>query len=155
MWPDFSIVLWDIKTECKRFITPLEDFKRIRSNVWVLQQSQAVTTSLTLSNQLILLFYTTFLSSLFHLTIDPFYITRNSVGTSLAAIGHHEKYNNTICLSPQILHYHCFCFLVGLTMVPRENKNNAYAKFVGLTKSIVVAYLPCAHRRLLSFTCED
>ena len=31
--------------------------------------------------------------------------------------------------SPQILHNHCFQFLLGLTMVPRENKNNAYSKF--------------------------
>ena len=26
-------------------------------------------------------------------------------------------------------HKHCFHFLLGLTMVPRENKSNAYAKF--------------------------
>ena len=41
-------------------------------------------------------------------------------------IGHFGKYHNTLCLSPQILHKHCFQFLLGLT---RENKNNAYAKF--------------------------
>ena len=35
-------------------------------------------------------------------------------------IGHFEKYHNTLCLSPQILHKHCFQFLLGLTMVPRE-----------------------------------
>jgi len=29
---------------------------------------------------------------------------------------------------------HCFQFLLGLTMVPRENKNNAYAKFRGTNK---------------------
>ena len=46
-------------------------------------------------------------------------------------IAHFEKYHNTLCLSPQILHKHCFQFLLGLTMVPRENKNNAYAKFGG------------------------
>ena len=44
-------------------------------------------------------------------------------------IGHFGKYHNTLCLSPQILHKHCFQFLLGLTMVPRENKNNSYAKF--------------------------
>ena len=44
-------------------------------------------------------------------------------------IGHSGKYHNTLCLSPQILHKHCFQFLLGLTMVPRENKNYAYAKF--------------------------
>ena len=44
-------------------------------------------------------------------------------------IGQFGKYHNTLCLSPQILHKHCFQFLLGLTMIPRENKNNAYAKF--------------------------
>ena len=44
-------------------------------------------------------------------------------------IGHFEKYHNTLCLSPQILHKYCFQFLLGLTIIPRENKNNAYAKF--------------------------
>ena len=46
-------------------------------------------------------------------------------------IGHFGKYHNTLCLSPQILHKHCFQFLLGLTMVPRENKNNAYVKLGG------------------------
>ena len=32
------------------------------------------------------------------------------------------------------LHKHCFQFLLGLTMVPRENKNNAYAKFGRINK---------------------
>ena len=45
--------------------------------------------------------------------------------------GHFGKYHNTLCLSPQSLLKHCFQFLLGLTMVPRENKNNAYAKFGG------------------------
>ena len=49
-------------------------------------------------------------------------------------IGHFGKYHNTLCLSPQILHKHCFQFFMGLTMVPRENKNNAYAKFGGTNK---------------------
>ena len=49
-------------------------------------------------------------------------------------IGHFEKYHNTLCLSPQILHKHCFQFLLGLTMVPRENKNNAYPKFGRINK---------------------
>ena len=50
------------------------------------------------------------------------------------SIGHFEKYHNTLCFSPQILHNHCFQFLLGLTMVPRENKNNAYAKFEPINK---------------------
>ena len=49
-------------------------------------------------------------------------------------IGHFGKYHNILCLSPQILHKHCFQFLLGLIMVPRENKNNAYAKFGGTKK---------------------
>ena len=34
-------------------------------------------------------------------------------------------------LSPQILRKHCFQFFLGLTMVPKENKTNAYTKFGG------------------------
>ena len=49
-------------------------------------------------------------------------------------IGHFGKYHNTLCLSPQILHKYCSQFLLGLRMVPRENKNNAYAKFGGRNK---------------------
>ena len=47
----------------------------------------------------------------------------------LSLIGHFQKYHNTLCLSSKILHKHCFYFLLGLTIVSRENKNNAYAKF--------------------------
>ena len=54
--------------------------------------------------------------------------------SNYSAIGHFGKYHNTLCLSPQILHKHCVTFLLGLTMVPRENKNNAYAKFGGTNK---------------------
>ena len=49
-------------------------------------------------------------------------------------IGQFGKYHNTLCLCPQILRYHCYQFLLGLTMVPRENKNNAYAKSGGTNK---------------------
>ena len=49
-------------------------------------------------------------------------------------IGHFGKYQNTLCFSPQILHKHCFQFLLGLSMTPRENKKNAYAKFWGTNK---------------------
>ena len=52
----------------------------------------------------------------------------------VAAIGHFAKYYNTLCLSPNILHKHCLQFLLELTMVPRENKNSAYAKFGGTNK---------------------
>ena len=49
-------------------------------------------------------------------------------------IGQFGKYHSTLCLCPQILHKHCFQFLLGITMVRRENKNNAYAKFGGTNK---------------------
>ena len=31
----------------------------------------------------------------------------------------------------KILHKHCLQFLLGVKMAPRENENNAYAKFWG------------------------
>lgn len=37
-------------------------------------------------------------------------------------IGHFGEYHNILCLSAQILHNHCFQFVLALTMVPRENK---------------------------------
>ena len=55
-------------------------------------------------------------------------------GAGVIAIGHFGKYHNILCLYPQILHKHCFQFLLGITMVPRENKNNVYAKFGGTNK---------------------
>ena len=56
--------------------------------------------------------------------------------------------NNIIllCLSPQILHKHCFEFLLELTMVPRENKNNAYAKFGQINKEYYKVFSEMAHR---------
>ena len=32
---------------------------------------------------------------------------------------------------PKILHKHCFQFLMGVKMTPRETENNAYAKYWG------------------------
>ena len=32
---------------------------------------------------------------------------------------------------PKILHKHCFQFLLGIKMAPRETENNTYAKFWG------------------------
>ena len=58
----------------------------------------------------------------------------NSCFRAKFSIGHFGKYHNILCLSPQILHKHCFQFLLGHTMVPRENKNNAYANFGGTNK---------------------
>ena len=36
---------------------------------------------------------------------------------------------NAPYLTPKILHNLCFSFLLGITAVPREIENNAYAKF--------------------------
>ena len=49
-------------------------------------------------------------------------------------IGNFGKYHNTLSLPLRILHKHFFHFLLGLTVVPRENKYNAYAKFGGTDK---------------------
>ena len=35
---------------------------------------------------------------------------------------------------PKILHKHCLQFLLEIKMAPRENENNAYAKFFFVTK---------------------
>ena len=43
-----------------------------------------------------------------------------------------DGFKNTILLFVcpfKIVHKHCFHLLLGLTMAPRENKNNTYAKF--------------------------
>ena len=40
-------------------------------------------------------------------------------------------FHNTPCLRPKILHNLCFSFLLGIEAMPREIKNNAYAKFRG------------------------
>ena len=60
--------------------------------------------------------------------------TRNEGSVFIQVISHFPKYRNTLCLSPQILHNYCFQFLLGLAVVPRENKDNAYAKFGGTNK---------------------
>ena len=54
----------------------------------------------------------------------------NLNNTDQLAIGHFQKYCNTLCFPSKIAHKHCFQFLLGLTilLVPREN-DNAYAKF--------------------------
>ena len=44
---------------------------------------------------------------------------------------HFHIVHNALCLPPKILHKYCFQFLLGLTIVPREIENNAYAKFGG------------------------
>ena len=48
-----------------------------------------------------------------------------------------------VCPS-KILHKHCFHFLLGHTMVPRENKGNTYAKF-WTDKNSVMVFLKVAY----------
>ena len=68
------------------------------------------------------------------------------------SIGHFGKYHNTHCLCPQILHKHSFQFLLRLTMVPRENKNNAYAKIWGDIKRVLWYFPNWPIERLFIFT---
>ena len=44
---------------------------------------------------------------------------------------HFRISHNAPYLSPKILHNLCFSFLLGITAVPKETENNAYAKFGG------------------------
>ena len=62
----------------------------------------------------------------------PFVITveRQITLVCLLWIGLFKKYRKTLCCPSQILHKHCFQFLLGL-------KNNAYANFGGTTKIII------------------
>ena len=63
--------------------------------------------------------------------------------------GYNRNFKNTIILivcPSKILHKHCFHFLLGLTMVPRENKSNILCKILeGQTMSIMV-FLKVAYK---------
>ena len=39
--------------------------------------------------------------------------------------------HNAPCLHPKIIHNHCFHFLLGITVDPREIEGKGYAKFWG------------------------
>ena len=67
-------------------------------------------------------------------------------------IRHLHISHNAPYLPPKILHKHCFSFLLGITAVPREIENNAYARFWGEIKCIMgnvqVAYgVACSRLR--------
>ena len=53
-------------------------------------------------------------------------------------IGQVQKYHNTLCLSPQILHKHCFYFLLRLFKSQVKIKAMLMQNFGGQTKSIIV-----------------
>ena len=44
---------------------------------------------------------------------------------------------------PKILHKHCFQFLLGVKMAPRETENNAYAKFWGDKQKGIIIQCKC------------
>ena len=48
---------------------------------------------------------------------------------------HLHIFHNTFCLPPKILYILCFQFLLGITVVPGEIENNAYATFWGKNNS--------------------
>ena len=56
-----------------------------------------------------------------------------------------QKYHNTLCCPFKILHKHCFQFLLGLTITPREIANNAYAKFWRDDKGTIIVFLKKAY----------
>ena len=41
---------------------------------------------------------------------------------------------NAPCIPPKILHTHCFQFLLGITVIPRQIQGNDYAKFWGVNQ---------------------
>ena len=45
---------------------------------------------------------------------------------------HHFHRDQCTLSTPQILHNHCFQFPLGITVIPREIEDNAYAKFWGV-----------------------
>ena len=45
--------------------------------------------------------------------------------------------HNAPCIPLTILHNHCFQFLLGITVVPRQIQGNDYAKFWGSTRWIM------------------
>jgi len=52
-------------------------------------------------------------------------------------IHHFHIPHNTPCLPPKNVHNLCFPFPLGITVVPRETEDNAYAKFWGANKGIM------------------
>ena len=56
-----------------------------------------------------------------------------------------QKYHSTLCCPSKVLHKHCFQFLFGLTITPREIENNAYAKFWRDNKGTTFVFLKKAN----------
>ena len=49
--------------------------------------------------------------------------------------------HNAPCLHPKIIHNHCFQFLLGITVVPREIEGKGYAKFGGGKQSALQSHV--------------
>ena len=54
------------------------------------------------------------------------------------SIHHFHIDHNAPCLPPRLLHNHCFQFLLGITVVPREIEDIGYAKFWEVKRCIMV-----------------
>ena len=63
----------------------------------------------------------------------------------ITTIGHFAKYHNTICLSFQILHKHCYHFLLAVAIFPREIENSAYANVKSIKVFFKVGYTDDFH----------
>ena len=60
----------------------------------------------------------------------PFW-PRSSVGKTEVELNYSEVVGS---IPPKKLHHHCFHFLLGITVVPRETENNVYAILRGVNK---------------------
>ena len=78
---------------------------------------------------------------------EVFCICREVFGFVVTVLGHHIETLKLVivnlysllshrCLPHKILHNHCFQFLLGITVVPREIQNNGYAKLWGVKKLV-------------------
>ena len=70
----------------------------------------------------------------------------------LFTIGHFRKYHNTLCLFPQILHKHCFCFLFGSLNSQEKLETMLMQNLGGQTKSIM-AFSKVAYGNLTLAIC--
>ena len=70
-------------------------------------------------------------------------------------IGHSGKYHNALCLSPQILHKHCFLFSLGTIVIPKRNWKQCFAKFGGTNKEYYgISGRACCTCVLSMFNCR-
>jgi len=67
----------------------------------------------------------------FKINYSNSYLQVKSTRGRISSICHFHIPHNTPCLPPKILHNLCFPFLLGITVIPRETEDNAYAKFLG------------------------